>query len=214
MNLNQKNWGCPKKHKAREETIVNLYRTIFGKPSIPKSKQYWTISGQCSSGDSKVIPNCEYDHVVSSKLIKPVQFHGAEIVPEIYEANKTIVGPNWYLGDFYQTMVAQDNIGNFKPAVVNADLLMMPENGAMYLSKILAFLTALKIKNVMVIGNLILRYRQFKFTNEDTVKFLSEDPQFKYAMEVGQWNIYDQGYTYNGTGDNRTIMGTVVLTRL
>ena len=214
MNLNQKNWGDPKKLKARDETILSFYRKTFKRQSLPANKQYWTICGQCSSGDGNPILGCEYDHVVSSKFSKPSQFHGVEIVPEIHTANLTVKGPHWHQGDFYKAMVAQDNLGDFNPAIVNADLLMMPENGAEYLSRIMAFLTSLNVNGVMVVGNVILRQRQHRFKNDDTVRFLFESAQFKYAMSAGKWVVHPMGYTYNGTGNNRTIMGTVVLLNL
>jgi hypothetical protein len=211
MNLNQKNWGCPKKLKARQETILDFYRKAFKRESVPTGKQYWTICGQCSVGNGKPIQGCEYDQVTSFKFAKPCQFHGVEIVPEIHNANTTIKGTHWHLGDFYQEMVSQDNLGTFDPAIVNADLLMMPENGSGYLSRIVAFLTAINISGVMVVSNVILRQRQHRFTNDDTIRFLSEDPQFKYALDIGKWKIYPLGYVYNGTGNNKTIMGTVVI---
>ena len=212
MNLNQKNWGCPKKHLARQETIIALYRKIFDRKSIPHNRQYWTLSGQCSTGDGNIIPGCEYEHVIQSKLVKSIQFHGVEIVKEIYDANQTISGPNWHLGDFYRTMVGQDNAGDFNPAIVNADLIVMPDNGAGYLSMIVAFLSAIKVRNVMVVGNLILRQRGIKSNNHRLIHCLTEDQRMKVAFEKG-WKIYPEGYVYNGTGGNQTVMGTIVLYR-
>lgn len=212
MNLNDKNWGCPKKRLAREETVVSFYRQAFKRKSI--EQQYWTMCGQCADGGIHPIPGCEYDHVTSSRLVKDWQFNGVEIVPEIHHANNRIKGDaHWYLGDFYETMVAEDNLGRFHPSIINADLLMMPENGAAYLSKILAFLTSINTRRVMVVANVILRQRQHKFSNDDMVKFLSQNAQFNYAIEVGKWKMFPEGYVYNGTGNKRSVMGTIIFVR-
>ena len=212
MKLNQKKWSCPKKLKAREETVISFYRNNYGQ-SVPKDKQYWTISGQCAEADGTIIKNCELDHLVKEELIVPEQFHSAEIVPEIFAANAKIPKAHWHQGDFYDMMVQASNEDKFNPAIVNFDSLWMPENGTEYLAKILAFLTSLEIMSVMVVGNFILRTRHYASSNDEAIRFLSGLPQFRYAMSRNHWEIYDQGYTYNGTGGNRTVMGTIVIMR-
>lgn len=202
--------ACPKKLEARNQTIIQSYRDIFHKNSIPNNKQYWAICGKCSYMKGKLAENCEPDQLIKAKLIKPHQFHGVEICPEIYKANKNSNKQiNWYLGDFYESMVEYSNHNEFKPAIVNVDMLLMPKCGAEYLSKIMHFLTP--IKNVMIVGNFIMKTRQHVATIKDMIKRLEKEPCFQASMNGENWKIKRQYYLYNGTGKTRTKMGTIIL---
>jgi hypothetical protein len=211
MRLNQKNWGDPKKRLARDETVISFYRTHFGQ-TIPKGRQYWTIAGQCSTDSGTVRPGCEFEHVLSEHLVRPNQFHSAEIEPDIHMANSRIGRGHWHEGDLYKAMVAEVNRGGFNPAVVNADLLLMPGRAAPYIARTIALLTSLDIRNVMVVCNVILRNRQNRSSNEETIQNLSLTSQFRSAFSKG-WKLHGEGYTYNGTGGNKTVMGTIILYR-
>jgi hypothetical protein len=203
--------ACPKKLEARYQTIIKTYRDHYGKQSIPKNSQYWSICGRCSYEMNKLEDNCEPDQLIKAKLIKPNQFFGVEINPEIYEFNKSNKGMNWFLGDFYEQMVEYSNYNIFSPAIVNIDMLLMPKCGVEYFARIMSFLSSIKTKNIMVVANFIIKTRQHVAHKEDIVKRLEREPLFQNSMSINKWRIYNQFYWYNGTGKTRTKMGSIIL---
>lgn len=212
MNVNQKNWSCPKKQKARWETIVSQYRKNFSH-SLPANKQYWTICGQCASSDGEQLHGCEIWQMLEDGLIIPKQFRGVEVNPEIHNLNvKAFPEINWINDDFYYAMVAAQSKGEFNPGIVNVDLPKTPDGGAGYVSKILAFLTATS-KDVLVVANLILRMKYYSVKDGDyVINLLNEYPQFRYAMREGKWELCDSYYEYNGAGNtgSRIYMGSFI----
>jgi len=226
MKINQKNWGHPVKVKARNETIVKMYRKYFSQ-SLPKGRQYWTIGGQCADTNGQIIEGCELYHLLSERIITADQFHSVEVNKDIYKINSKIKDVRWYHKDFYQAMVESDNVDNFNPAVINFDSLFMPKNGTEYLGKLLNFLTNIKIANVMVVANFILQSRYLSSSNEKAIELLSGVPSICYALEKAielllgvhsvryalenGWELHKESYTYNGTGGKRTVMGTIIL---
>jgi len=194
----QKIWSCPLKVGARKQTTIQLYRALFGK-SVPKDKQYWSMCGQCSI-DGTPLEDCELDQIVKTGLIKPHQFYGVEINPEIHNLN-TQAWPesNWYCGDFYQAMDNADNKEKFNPAVVNADLITMPETSVNYLVDIFELLST-SATNVIFIVNFVLRSRYRMATIEDAIDKLNENNIFQSAIRSREWNYLDSYYSYAGSG--------------
>lgn len=208
------NYGaCPKKLEARRQTIIKTYRDYYGIQSIPKNKQYWSICGRCSYTSGKLEHGCEPDQLVQDGLIKPIQFFGIEINPEIHEYNTMSNSEmHWLLGDFYEQMVEYSNHNLFNPAIVNADMLFMPKFGVEYLSRTMHFLTTITTANqVMLVGNFILHTRNHVSKKEDIISGMEKEPLFQASMNGGKWNIHNQFYRYNGTGNTRTKMGTIIL---
>lgn len=215
MFVNQKNWSCPKKRKARWETIIGQYQRHFG-PSLSADSQYWTICGQCSTADGEPLDGCEPHQVISEGLIQPDQFHGVEINPDIHALNlKAFPHLNWVNDDFYHAMVVEQSAGTFNPAVVNADLPQTPDGGAGYISKLMAFLTV-TAGDLLFVANMILRMKYYTAKDGDYVlSMLNEYPQFRYAMSEGNWELVDGYYEYNGAGNtgSRIYMGSFVFAK-
>lgn len=202
---------CPKKAESRNQTIIQTYRKHHNTNSIPQSSQYWSICGRCSYEENKLETNCEPDQVVNSGLIKSNQFHGIEIDQEIYNWNRRGNSEiNWYLGDFYETMVEYANHNEFRPAIVNADLLRMPKFGGQYFARIMQFLSGVG-GEVMLVGNFVMEHRQMRATIGDLVKRLEGESCFQYAMNNADWSWNPEFYWYNGTGKTSTKMMTVIL---
>ena len=209
--LNMHYGACPKKLEARYQTIIKAYREHYRENSIPRHTQYWSICGKCSDTLGTMDNNCEPDQLVKAGLIKPNQFYGVEISPEIYQLNKACSKDmNWFLGDFYEQIVEYSNHHKFNPAIVNVDMLLMPKCGVEYLSKIMHFLTAFR-GNVMLVGNFIMKTRQHVSVAKDIIRGLEREPCFQDAMNRGKWKVHKDIYLYSGTGKTRTKMGTIIL---
>jgi hypothetical protein len=156
MSIQSQVWSGNKKIIAREETIINQYRKIYNRQSIPQDKQYWTMCGNLSDNNNNINHHSEYAQIIREGLIQPHQFKGVEIDETIYKRNKQVL-PNIeiYQDDFFKTLNRQANQNQFKPAIVNADLINMPEIGAIYISKIIALLSMMP-GEVMLVANLVL----------------------------------------------------------
>lgn len=215
MKLNQKNWSCDKKQKARAETIVSQYNKFFDK-YVPKNKQYWTMCGQCATPEGKPLDGCEYHQMIKDGFIMSCQFHGVEINSEIHELNvKAFPETNWYNEDFYRQLVKNIKDNDFNPAVVNVDLPKTPDKGVHYISKILSLLTEYS-SNVLVVVNVILRMRYYKTKDGNYVlNLLNRFPQFNHIIHEGKWKIGEEYYSYNGAGEtgSRTCLGSLIFVK-
>lgn len=216
MKINQKDWSCPKKQNARNETIILPYREHFSQ-SLPKDKQYWTMCGQCATPDGNPLSGSEFSQLVKAELILPEQFVGVELEANIHKLNvKAYPDLNFINNDFYSAMVNAESRGEFNPGIVNADLPRTPDGGYGLISKIMAFLTD-TTDELLFIANFILRMRYYSTKDGDYVlNKLNGCPQFKYAMSEGNWELVKNGYyEYNGAGNtgNRTYMGSLVFVK-
>jgi hypothetical protein len=214
LELNQKNWNCPKKLAARQETIIDEYRRLFNRKSIPSSKQYWTMSGQCTDKNGTYLEGCELYQIVQEGLITPDQFYGVEINPEIVEDNKkAFPNTNWICSDFLEAMLVAKGEGNFNPAIVNADMVNLPLNVSYYLTDMMSLLSGCS-GNIMLVVNMILEYGSIKSRSrsvEAIIEELNKIPSFSNIMRRGGWKFDQKAYIYGGTGqESRSTMETVV----
>ena len=207
-------WSGNKKIIAREETIINQYRKIYNRQSIPQDKQYWTMCGNLSDNNNNINHDSEYAQIVREGLIQPHQFKGVEIDETIYNRNKQVL-PNIeiYQDDFFKTLNRQANQNQFKPAIVNADLINMPEIGATYISKIIALLSMMP-GEIMLVANLVLDSPYISPTRkkQDIDRFLVNlKNQHKFNAFKHHWNFNNECYKYAGNREHsRTSMGSYI----
>lgn len=190
---------CPKKLEARLQTIIDQYRKHF---SYCVSGQYWSMAGRCDG------PGCEYDQIVSEGLVRPDQFHGVDHAPEVIKGNREdYPETNWHYDDFYWAMVKAQAAGDFRPSIVNADLIQTVDTGADYIGKIMAIASSAQL----LVANFIVGIRgRYKQRGSDYVmdKLLGV-PSFRAAFRGG-WEYGGECYVYPGTGKSRTTMASFV----
>ena len=214
MSIQSQVWSGNKKIIAREETIINQYRKIYNRQSIPQDKQYWTMCGNLSDNNNNINHESEYAQIIRDGLIQPHQFKGVEIDETIYNRNKQVL-PNLeiYQDDFFKTLNRQANQNQFKPAIVNADLINMPEIGATYISKIMALLSMMP-GEVMLVANLVLDSPYISPTRkkQDIDRFLVNlKNQHKFNAFKHHWNFNNECYKYAGNREHsRTSMGSYI----
>ena len=210
MLLNQKDWSCPRKKQARQETIIEKYQQNFHK-IIPKHKQYWTICGQCATPTGSPLAGSEPAQMIEKRLIYPEQFFGVEINQDIHNLNtKAMPELNFINNDFYRAMLTAKSKLNFNPGIVNADLPRTPDIGASYIGRLMAFLTD-TANDLLFVANFILRMKYYSAKDGDYVlNSLNKNSNFRYAMTNANWDMEDYYCEYPGTGNtgSRTYMGT------
>lgn len=202
----------PKKIEARFDTLVIPYQTLAGRRKLPKEKQHWTFAAECSDGNGKILPDSELGQLTACGLITPEQFFGVEINEGTYQRNSTIKGPTWLYGDFGIKMVEWSNHNYFNPGIINVDDIHMPRRGISYLSRILALLVDLNVRDVLVVCNNVLKAMSRKSN-------FIEMPQrllLNRLFDEKEWSIHEQIYEYSGSNnksDHYTKMGTMWIYR-
>ena len=201
-------WNCPKKIEAREQTIILPYQEFYGRKSIPKNKQYWTMSGSYENKHGDPIEG-EFHQLKKSGLITDNQFHAVDINEGTISKNeKHYPNLNWYCSDFLTAMEECSIDGNFSPEIVNCDNVRMMEKGTRYLVNVLMFLRDNSDK-VMVISNLMLN-SSYRKTVINTGQDMIDEILSIYDLDV--WNVFPYCYKYHGSGAKaRTWMGSLVL---
>lgn len=214
MSIQSQVWSGKKKLIARQETIIDQYRKIYNRQSIPQDKQYWTMCGNLSDNNDNINPDCEYSQMIREKLITPNQFRGVEIDETIYNRNKNVLPDlKIYNDDFFKTLNKQANQHQLQPAIVNADLINLQEIGAISIAKILALLSLLP-GEIMLVANLVLDSPYISPTRkkQDINKFLiCLYEQHKFNAFKHHWNFNNECYKYAGNREHsRTHMGSYI----
>jgi len=203
-------WSSSKKVKARNETIINMYRSIFGTQSIPENKQYWTMCGQNGDENGNLKKDCELEHITSSRLITENQFFGVEKNKQIFEINKKISKIARWINDLYQAIIKEDNKNNFNPAIINIDHVKMPHSGGVNDIVKILYLSDKTTNNVMVVGNLVLKCYTHRSNYKDFTDRIFKHRLFQKIKN--NWNVHGYLYIYEGSNNgNTTEMGTMIL---
>lgn len=196
-----------KKELAREDTIINMYRKLLGRKSLPKNKEYWTLCADCTQG------NNEFSQVIKYRLIEPNQFCGVDSSQKIIKGNKKEHPESkWFAGDLYN--VLGENV-DFNPGIVNYDSMVMPMLALPYFTNILNLLNRRNIRNVLAICNMAISIRSgSKRTSwEEVHDMLTGNAEFSRIIQEGTWKIHDHIYEYEGSNKRQTIMGTFFVYR-
>lgn len=203
MSILTHQWSSYAKVRARFSTIANPYRKAFGS-SLPVGEQYWTMCGKLANNDGTENKLSEYNQMVRRGLITKDQFYGVEREEEIHLYNKTIHPDlNLYHADFYEQMVSAAAQNNFNPAIVNADLVHLPDRAAQYFCKILALLSSLPKNRILLVCNLILdNPRASKASRKgDTDRFLKNlNKEHRWNTHKHLWSVNTLCYNYDGNG--------------
>lgn len=209
---------CPKKIQARWDTIVSIYRKLFGE-RIPHTKQYWTMCGPCSHGFD-VPRGAEVKQMVNSGLISVKQFHGVDINRETIAHNKIVVPEaNWYHDDIYRAMNKKFGRGELNPAIVYADFISMAKRSVAKSSELLSLLDELDTRRILFVCNVMLtnpygaggKFPQMPQNVDDILDEFENNNMFQFTWSEKKWEIYPDYYLYEGTGKkSRTWMATVI----
>lgn len=217
MKAGLKNWGeCPKKNKARRETIFKAYREWSGNPCLSEGLQYWSMCGESATKDGSLIPGCEFDQACREGFIKPEQWFGVEHRKDIAQLNSALngsVGGHWMHGDICYSMVGY--IGH-RPGLVNLDTEYMIENAMELAGKTMMALDLVKHPVFLIVNGArgIRFYGRPETSPEEFLKQISTPIICRLLSE--KWRLLgdEEGfyyYRYNGTGRrSSTTMNTII----
>lgn len=192
LNLDQVNWSNPIKIQSRQDTMIDLYKEVTGRRSLPDGKSYWSMAGQCySEKDGGYIVGSEYDQIIKSGLVKPKQFNGVEFNKDIYEANRKIEKANWHNG-YFADVVAENLDSN--PGIVRHDDTTLPQTCVNDFVEL--FYSLEDIDDILVTFTMALRTRGHEATINDLAKTLSNHPWFLDTFYDGGWSYSKNCYVY------------------
>jgi hypothetical protein len=198
--------SCHKKETARQRTIIDIYRQYFHH-KLPKDKQYWTMCASQVNSQGIFQSGSELGQMLSNKLVTEEQFFGCDINSEVIRLNQiAIPKANWFCHDFLEQMKMHKD---FRPAVVDADLLNLKSQASYKISEVLSFLTDCDLKEVLVVCNIMLNNphnkssKSIEFLSKEADSFiplLEANQSFCYAWRSGKWQLHPEMYLYNGSG--------------
>jgi hypothetical protein len=208
-----KNYACPKKIEARNQTIIAIYRSFFYQ-KLPPHKQYWTLCARHVDDRGELLNGSELSQLLQEKIITKKQFHGVDRDQDIIHINsKYINEANWYCGDLYSVL---GNSSNFNPAIVNCDLIEGPKTGSYLAGQILHLLTRRNVRDVVFVINFVIGSRFYPegISVDAIVEFLNKNTLFNIALADGDWRYLPEIYCYDGTGSkSKTRMGSIIFYR-
>ena len=191
-------WDDPKKLEAREHTIVEIYREHFGE-SLPPDKQYWTMCGAHFNGNNKL--DGELMHAVNAGVIEPRQFRGVDKEASIIRKNAEVYPETtWINDDFYWAMASAADRGEFNPAIVNYDGVMMKRGGARYLNKLIMLIddeTGAKVP-MLLLANFMLNNPHGGDAMDDSNAVFEEIQ--RNCPRLHEWSVLRWCYPYSGSG--------------
>jgi hypothetical protein len=212
-----------RKAKSRKETIIDPYKSIFNRNSIPDDKQYWCLCNYQADEDGNIPKTSEIAQLKENGLINFNQFHGVDLGEDEINRNKThIPDANWYHGELYEIIVKNNKI--FNPAIINIDLTVMDAKAISIVTMIMRHINRKKINNVMIVLNIMLtnpygtcgRKKQIRnktILNNDLGKKFIDDKLWVNVFGMGNWKVYSNDnnniYTYTGAGE-QTTMSTLI----
>lgn len=211
---------CPKKEKAREETILSTYGSLFS-DRLPDDKQYWTMCSTHTNDDGSFSVGSELGQVMGAGLITPDQFYGVDVVDSIIDANKNAMpSANWIYDDFVSAMREEAFKGTFNPGIINADFISMHKKASRTVADIIELVTYADVHDVMVVANVMYNnpYANKRVPEEilvdDMLDIYLKYNHFKRAWSKGGWGVLPDFYCYMGTGTNsKTIMVSMIFFR-
>jgi hypothetical protein len=189
-------WDAPKKQNSRWITVINLYKEIFRRESIPDDLQFWSLCG-AHTNENKPIKG-EIGHLLEHGLIKEHQYFGVDREDIIIERNKThFPNINWIKGDFIEVIRDYIIAKNFKPAIINNDNVMQPRNSVMTLKKIMTLLDYNVPNQVMLVNNFVLTNpynpsSNLQYEINDVIDYLKE-----IYWIPNHWELYPEAYLYS-----------------
>lgn len=205
-------WDCIEKVHSRIITIIDLYKKLYNRDSIPDDEQFWSMCGAHFNPISNL--EGEFGHLIKSNLIKPNQYFGIDKELSVIEGNKKVY-PNttWINDDFYRALNRALIYNTFNPAIINYDGVMQPKYGMQYLKSILMMLDYNVSKELLLVSNFILTNpRNFysinknKYTIADALDCLK-----KIYLLPDHWDIFPQAYTYTSPSRKaKAEMGIIV----
>lgn len=209
-------WGdCPKKYASRQR-VIDTYRAMTGKKSLPRSRQYWSMCG-IMNNNGELHPKSELSQILDSKLISERQFYGVEKDDVIYEANSVVINDgHMHIGDIIDVMSLALKEGWFNPGFVNLDTMHQPKEAVNLLAKAMNLLNYIA-GDIVVMLNVVMEIRGKGFktihTWEDVDKAFKSNQLYKHMFDHG-WSRGKSLFVYDGTGSrSSTKMGTIPFIR-
>jgi hypothetical protein len=188
--------NSPSKLKARDETIFKMYEKLFGRTTLPKSKQYWTLCAQCATEDGSVLHGSELHQAIKTKFIDATQFYGVDENKSIIKTNSQLKQCHWYNNNFIYAM--WESISEFNPGIINFDSINGPKITCSNITSIMYTISKIDIKDVMIIANIITRNRGKRWSVDDIEHLLQTSKTYQKCIASG-WESYPKSYTYGGS---------------
>lgn len=204
---------CPNKAESRAE-IVKRYEFTFGRDSLPRGQQYWTLCGEMA-GPQGLQPRCEMLHMLELGFITPDQFRGVEGNAAIHAANVRAC-PRRDVRLIHDDIVHALQVEKrLCPGLINLDTVNEPANAARLFTSTLQAVHHTS-GDCLIVLNTVLRSPHSGRVHEigDLAQAILRSGVACSLIEAGGWVNDVTAPTYPGTGKrSRTEMGMMFFYR-
>ena len=211
--------ACKRKLQAREETVIQAYRTLTGRESLPDDQEYWTLCGPLVDRYGAFSETSDLGHVLSSGIVRRAsKAHGVERSLTTHENNFKAVEehfprgyrPHLHHGDLIEVMKEASASGYLNPGLVNLDTIHEPERASRLLGEVLNILNYLPGRKLVVLNTIVeQKVRGRRFTRQQLEEKILENPFCLKCVDEYSWHTFQADYAYGGTGGrSRTTMLT------
>jgi len=196
----------PGKIRARQATLIDMYREITGNTAIPSNKQYWTL---CASQPNT--EGSEINQLVKEKLLIKKQFYGVDTNKKHIKFNKqNHPGAHWVRGNWKDVIYRWEN---YDPALIYLDTMFSAGHQNAVDITIDTIRTPCKENTIIVVNVILINYKRGDSFEKEI--FINNVRNAMTPMERKTWEFYPEGtkkfcYPYKSAV---YLMGTYFLVR-
>lgn len=187
--IHSPNWA--RKKAAREDSVINRYRTATGNVHIPPCRDYWTFAGMMEELEDGHEPV----QMIESGLIDPYQYHGVEIIKERYEISERSIHARYpkahiHYGDMIKVMEDHICTNSFHPEIVYLDSMWEPEKAFAFFAKLLRLINMTSGYTMAVCNSIYYNPRSKKNWNWlEYINTFERNSGLQFYLEEGNWKV-------------------------
>jgi hypothetical protein len=202
------------KAAQRFETVIEIYRRITGRRSIPYNRQYWTLCGLYDS----LKEGMELVQVVNEGFAKPIQFYATEAIKDVCRESSRVIGRQYpeahiFEGDLVRVMDEHLTKKKLNPEVVYVDTISEPRKAIALLADVIGIVNYTS-GFTMVVCNMIRENPRRGFEAQRKVaevfKVVEENQTLAWHKRQGVWSFYPDLADYRAS---RARMSSLILVR-
>lgn len=189
-----------RKYKARHTTVVQAYRQLARRKSIPADRQHVSLLARLEGH-----PWEEPSHLVSEALVRPEQIHGITH-DSVVHAQNVLANAEHYVntlnlheGDVVAVLEQLAREGRLNPSIVNLDLMQGPAACLPPLIRSMNILAECP-GPIMLVWNVILKHWQRTQMTEACFDVAIGDDGLMSARRAGGWWMVERFHDYLGEG--------------
>ncbi len=203
-------FNTEEKKQARLVTVIEPTRRAHH-GNLPNDMHYVTLSGHCSLY-GEIVPGSDYDHMISSGLVRPEQFIGVDAEPTTQRHNAQLQQSTWITCPIEHAI--KPLVQAYKIGLVFLDTtsLPLPKSGLKLFEAVLEAVCDVDYTTVIVV-NWCLKHRQHDLKPPQVITSINNSPVWqKLRVRNPNWTVGQEHYLYKSDECQSTRMGSWIFT--